>query len=252
MKIGEEYRKGNILILGFGDTEIFHELDKDYNALFGVSFDSKAVQKAYEEGFSNVFEYNIASISNLFSNNLFDTIILDNALHKVFTLNQKQGVEDNPINGGKKTVLMLSQVWDILADDGLLIIQDTMKPTTSFRYDVISYRSNEEFSEYLSDIGYVDETYSLGEDKEGITIMPLVKFISYAIGYLNKTEGIEYLPFDMQELQYYLSMVGFEILKADVWSEENLVNLAKEVSFYNFSHQNIIPNSSFLLKLRKK
>ena len=88
MNIKEEYKRGNILVLGFSDSKILKDLDDEYNTLFGVSFDSKAVQDAYNEGFYNVFDYNITNINKLFSDGLFDTIILDRALHKVFTLNQ--------------------------------------------------------------------------------------------------------------------------------------------------------------------
>lgn len=92
MKIEEEYKKGNILVLGFEDTNLLHKLNKDYNSLFGVSFDSKAVQNAYDEGFQNVFEYNITNIKNLFSDNLFDTIILDHTIHKSFYIKSKSRI----------------------------------------------------------------------------------------------------------------------------------------------------------------
>lgn len=248
MKIEEEYKKGNVLVLGFEDTNLLHRLNKDYNALFGVSFDSKAVQNAYEEGFQNVFNYNITNIKNLFSDNLFDTIILDHAIHKVFTLNQNQGFKKSPINGGKKVVLMMSQVWDILHENGILIIEDTLKPSTAFRYDTISYEIDDDFEDFLNDM----ENIKLSAEDKNKRTMSLLDFLLLSERYLNKNPNEEYFPFDIQELEYYLSMIGFQTLEVNAFVEDKTIDFANKISFFNLSHENILPNTLYQLKLRKK
>lgn len=249
MNIKEEYKRGNILVLGFSDSKILKDLDNEYNTLFGVSFDSKAVQDAYNEGFYNVFDYNITNINKLFSDGLFDTIILDRALHKVFTLNQNQGVSKNPKNGAEKTIIMMSQIWGLLRDDGIVIILDSMKPSSVFRYDIVSYNSPREFSEYLTDIGETDKASELIDDD---VMLKLSDFLPFAKGYVEKTMDVEYMPFDPQELQYYLDLVGFEILKASSDVDKKLIEFARNIGFYNLGHENIFPNTEITLKLRKK
>lgn len=252
MNIREEYRKGNILVLGFNDSKILKDLDNESNALFGVSFDSKAVQDAYDEGFYNVFDYNITNINKLFSDGLFDTIILDRALHKVFTLNQNQGVSKSATNGAQKTIIMMSQIWGLLKDDGVVIIKDSMKPVTSFRYDGVSYIPTEEFEEYLTDIKEIENVAKLGERQKTRDALMLVDFLLFGKGYIEKTIGIEYMPFDLQEIQYYLDLAGFEIIKATTDIDKELLAFSREVGYYNMSHENIFPNTEYVLKLRKK
>lgn len=252
MNIKEEYRKGNILVLGFNDSKILKDLDNESNALFGVSFDSKAVQDAYDEGFYNVFDYNITNINKLFSDGLFDTIILDRALHKVFTLNQNQGVSKSATNGAQKTIIMMSQIWGLLKDDGVVIIKDSMKPVTSFRYDGVSYIPTEEFEEYLTDIKEIENVAKLGERQKTRDALMLVDFLLFGKGYIEKTIGIEYMPFDLQEIQYYLDLAGFEIIKATTDIDKELLAFSREVGYYNMSHENIFPNTEYVLKLRKK
>lgn len=247
MKIEEEYKKGNVLVLGFEDTNLLHKLNKDDNALFGVSFDSKAVQNAYYEGFQNVFEYNITNIKNLFSDNLFDTIILDHTIHKVFTLNQNQGFKKSSINGGKKTVWMMSQIWDILHEDGILIIEDTLKPSTVFRCDTISYKIDDDFEDFLNDM----ENVKLNAEDDNRRTMNLIDFLLLSERYLNKNLNEEYFPFDVQELEYYLSMVGFETLEASAFVESKMADFANKISFYNLSHENVLPSTLYQLKLKK-
>lgn len=249
MNIKEEYRKGNILVLGFSDSKILKDLDNESNALFGVSFDSKAVQDAYNEGFYNVFDYNITNINKLFSDGLFDTIILDRALHKVFTLNQNQSAIKKPTNGAEKTILMMSQIWGLLRDDGIVIISDSMKPSSVFRYDTVSYNPPKEFSEYITDIGEIDKDIALSDD---VSMLNLTDFLLFAKGYVEKTMDVEYMPFDPQELQYYLGLVGFEILKASSDVDKKLIEFARNIGFYNLGHENIFPNTEITLKLRKK
>lgn len=232
MNIKEEYRKGNILVLGFNDSKILKDLDNESNALFGVSFDSKAVQDAYDEGFYNVFDYNITNINKLFSDGLFDTIILDRALHKVFTLNQNQGVSKSATTGAKKTIVMMSQIWGLLKDDGVVIIQDSMKPVTSFRYDAVSYIPTEEFEEYLTDIKEIENVVKLGEPQNTRDALTLVDFSLFGKGYIEKTIGIEYMPFDLQEIQYYLNFAGFEIIKATTDIDKELLAFSREVQYY--------------------
>lgn len=248
MNIKEEYRKGNILVLGFSDSKILKELDNESNTLFGVSFDSKAVEDAYNEGFYNVFDYNITNINKLFSDGLFDTIVLDGALHKVFTLNQNQGVSKSQTNGAKKAIIMMSQIWGLLKDDGIIIIQDSMKPSSVFRYDIVSYNPTEEFLEYLTDIGEVDRAIEL----DNSAMLKLTDFLLFAKGYIEKAVDVEYMPFDPQELQYYLDLVGFEILKASSNIDKKLIDFARSIGFYNLGHENIFPNTEIILKLRKK
>lgn len=252
MNIKEEYRQGNILVLGFSDSKILKELDNEYNTLFGVSFDSKAVQNAHDEGFENVFDYNITNINKLFSDGLFDTIILDRALHKVFTLNQNQGVSKSSTNGAKKAILMISQIWGLLKDDGIILIKDSMKPVTSFRYDVVSYVSTKEFEDYLTDVKETENVVKLGETQNTREALTLVDFLHFGKGYIEKTIGIEYMPFDLQEIQYYLDLVGFEIIKASTNVDKELLEFSREVQYYNLSHENIFPNTEYILKLRKK
>lgn len=252
MNIKEEYKRGNILVLGFSDSKILKDLDNESNTLFGVSFDSKAVQDAYNEGFYNVFDYNITNINKLFSDGLFDTIILDRALHKVFTLNQNQGVSKSAITGAQKTIVMMSQIWGLLKDDGIVIVQDSMKPVTSFRYDAVSYIPTEEFEEYLTDIEEIKNVIKLAEKQEDRDILTLIDFLFFAKGYIENTIGIEYMPFDPQELQYYLDLVGFKIVKAFSNVDKNLIEFARNIGFYNLGHENIFPNTEVILKLRKK
>lgn len=252
MNIKEEYKKGSILVLGFSDSKILKDLDNESNTLFGVSFDSKAVQDAYSEGFYNVFDYNITNINKLFSDGLFDTIILDRALHKVFTLNQNQSVSKSAITGAQKTIIMMSQIWGLLKDDGVVIIQDSMKPVTSFRYDTVSYIPTEEFEEYLTDIEEIKNVVKLAEKQEDRDALTLIDFLFFAKGYTENTIGIEYMPFDHQELQYYLDLVGFKIVKAFSNVDKNLIEFARNIGFYNLGHENIFPNTEVILKLRKK
>lgn len=252
MNIKEEYKRGNILVLGFSDSKILKDLDNESNTLFGVSFDSKAVQDAYNEGFYNVFDYNITNINKLFSDGLFDTIILDRALHKVFTLNQNQSVSKSAITGAQKTIVMIYQIWGLLKDDGVVIIQDSMKPVTSFRYDTVSYIPIEEFEEYLTDIEEIKNVIKLAEKQEDRDALTLIDFLFFAKGYIENTIGIEYMPFDPQELQYYLDLVGFKIVKAFSNVDKNLIEFARNIGFYNLGHENIFPNTEVILKLRKK
>ena len=252
MNIKEEYRKGNILVLGFSDSNILKDLDNDSNALFGVSFDSKAVQDAYNEGFYNVFDYNITNINKLFSDGLFDTIIIDRALHKVFTLNKNQGVSKSTTTGAKKAIIMMSQIWGLLKDDGIVLIQDSMKPVTSFRYDAVSYIPTEEFEEYLTDIEEIKNVVKLAEKQEDRDVLTLIDFLFFAKGYIENTIGIEYMPFDPQELQYYLDLVGFKIVKAFSNVDKKLIEFSRNIEFYNLGHENIFPNTEYILKLRKK
>ena len=252
MNIKEEYRKGNILVLGFSDSKILKELDNESNALFGVSFDSEAVEKAYNEGFSNVFNYNITNINKLFSDGLFDTIILDRALHKVFTLNQNQGVSKSPTNGAKKAIVMMSQIWGLLKDDGIIIVQDSMKPVTSFRYDVVSYAPTEEFEEYLTDVKEIRNVVKLGEKQGNRDALMLTDFLLLGKCYIENNIDVEYMPFDLQEIQYYLDLAGFEIIKATTNIDKELLTFSREVGYYNMSHENIFPNTEYILKLRKK
>lgn len=252
MNIKDEYKKGSILVLGFSDSKILKDLDNESNTLFGVSFDSKAVQDAYNEGFYNVFDYNITNINKLFSDGLFDTIILDRALHKVFTLNQNQSVSKSAITGAQKTIIMMSQIWGLLKDDGVVIIQDSMKPVTSFRYDAVSYIPTEEFEEYLTDIEEIKNVVKLAEKQEDRDVLTLIDFLFFAKGYIENTVGIEYMPFDPQELQYYLDLVGFKIVKAFSNVDKRLIEFARNVGFYNLGHENIFANTEVILKLRKK
>lgn len=252
MNIKEEYKKGSILVLGFSDSKILKDLDNESNTLFGVSFDSKAVQDAYNEGFYNVFDYNITNINKLFSDGLFDTIILDRALHKVFTLNQNQSVSKSAITGAQKTIVMMSQIWGLLKDDGVVIIQDSMKPVTSFRYDAVSYIPTEEFEEYLTDIEEIKNVVKLAEKQEDRDVLTLIDFLFFAKGYIENTVGIEYMPFDPQELQYYLDLVGFKIVKAFSNVDKKLIEFSRNIEFYNLGHENIFPNTEVILKLRKK
>lgn len=252
MNIKEEYRKGNILVLGFSDSKILKDLDNESNTIFGVSLDSKAVQNAYNEGFYNVFDYNITNINKLFSDGLFDTIILDRALHKVFTLNKNQGVSKSKTTGAKKTIIMMSQIWGLLKDDGIVLIKDSMKPVTSFRYDAISYIPTEEFEEYLTDIKETENVVKLGEPQNNREALTLVDFLLFGKGYIEKTIGIEYMPFDLQEIQYYLDLVGFEVIKATTNIDKELLEFSRKVQYYNMSHENIFPNTEYTLKLRKK
>lgn len=252
MNIKEEYKKGSILVLGFSDSKILKDLDNESNTLFGVSFDSKAVQDAYNEGFYNVFDYNITNINKLFSDGLFDTIILDRALHKVFTLNQNQSVSKSAITGAQKTIVMMSQIWGLLKDDGIVIIQDSVKPVTSFRYDAVSYIPTEEFEEYLTDTEEIKNVVKLAEKQEDRDVLTLIDFLFFAKGYIENTVGIEYMPFDPQELQYYLDLVGFKIVKAFSNVDKKLIDFARNVGFYNLGHENIFANTEVILKLRKK
>ena len=252
MNIKEEYKRGNILVLGFSDSNVLKDLDDGYNTLFGVSFDSKAVQDAYNEGFYNVFDYNITNINNLFSDGLFDTIILDRALHKVFTLNQNQSVSKSAITGAQKTIVMMSQVWGLLKDDGIVIIQDSMKPVTSFRYDVVSYIPTEEFEEYLTDIQDVKKVVKLGERQGDRDALALIDFLLFGKNYIENTIGIEYMPFDLQEIQYYLDLVGFRVIKAKSNTDKKLLDFSRGVGYYNMGHENIFPNTEYLIKLIKK
>lgn len=252
MNIKEEYKKGSILVLGFSDSKILKDLDNESNTLFGVSFDSKAVQDAYNEGFYNVFDYNITNINKLFSDGLFDTIILDRALHKVFTLNQNQSVSKSAITGAQKTIVMMSQIWGLLKDDGVVIIQDSMKPVTSFRYDAVSYIPTEEFEEYLTDIEEIKNVVKLAKKQEDRDVLTLIDFLFFAKGYIENTVGIEYMPFDPQELQYYLDLVGFKIVKAFSNVDKKLIEFSRNIEFYNLGHENIFPNTEVILKLRKK
>lgn len=252
MNIKEEYKRGNILVLGFSDSKILKDLDDEYNTLFGVSFDSKAVQDAYNEGFYNVFDYNITNINKLFSDGLFDTIILDRTLHKVFTLNQNQSVSKSAITGAQKTIVMMSQIWGLLKDDGIVIIQDSVKPVTSFRYDVVSYVPTEEFEEYLTDIEEIKNVVKLAEKQGDRDVLTLIDFLSFAKGYIENTMDIEYMPFDPQELQYYLDLVGFKIVKAFSNVDKKLIEFARNVGFYNLGHENVFANTEIILKLRKK
>ena len=252
MNIKEEYKRGNILVLGFSDSNVLKDLDDGYNTLFGVSFDSKAVQDAYNEGFYNVFDYNITNINNLFSDGLFDTIILDRALHKVFTLNQNQSVSKSAITGAQKTIVMMSQVWGLLKDDGVVIIQDSMKPVTSFRYDVVSYIPTEEFEEYLTDIQEIKEVAKLGERQGDRDALALIDFLLFGKDYIENTIGVEYMPFDLQEIQYYLDLVGFRVIKAKSNTDKKLLDFSRGVGYYNMGHENIFPNTEYLIKLIKK
>lgn len=252
MNIKEEYKRGNILVLGFSDSNVLKDLDDGYNTLFGVSFDSKAVQDAYNEGFYNVFDYNITNINNLFSDGLFDTIILDRALHKVFTLNQNQSISKSAITGAQKTIVMMSQVWGLLKDDGIVIIQDSMKPVTSFRYDVVSYIPTEEFEEYLTDIQEVKNVVKLGERQGDRDALALIDFLLFGKDYIENTIGVEYMPFDLQEIQYYLDLVGFRVIKAKSNTDKKLLDFSRGVGYYNMSHENIFPNTEYLIKLIKK
>ena len=252
MNIKEEYKRGNILVLGFSDSNVLKDLDDGYNTLFGVSFNSKAVQDAYNEGFYNVFDYNITNINNLFSDGLFDTIILDRALHKVFTLNQNQSVSKSAITGAQKTIVMMSQVWGLLKDDGIVIIQDSMKPVTSFRYDVVSYIPTEEFEEYLTDIQEIKEVAKLGERQGDRDALALIDFLLFGKDYIENTIGVEYMPFDLQEIQYYLDLVGFRVIKAKSNTDKKLLDFSRGVGYYNMGHENIFPNTEYLIKLIKK
>ena len=252
MNIKEEYRKGSILVLGFSDSNILKDLDNESNALFGVSFDSKAVQDADNEGFYNVFDYNITNINKLFSDGLFDTIIIDRALHKVFTLNQNQGVSKSATTGAKKAIIMMSQIWGLLKDDGIVLIQDSMKPVTSFRYDAVSYVPTEKFEDYLTDVEETENVIKLGEPQNTREALTLVDFLHFGKGYIEKTIGVQYMPFDLQEIQYYLDLVGFEIIKASTNVDKELLEFSREVQYYNLSHENIFPNTEYILKLRKK
>ena len=83
-------------------------------------------------------------------------------------------------------------------------------------------------------------------------MLNLTDFLLFAKGYVEKTMDVEYMPFDPQELQYYLGLVGFEILKASSDVDKKLIEFARNIGFYNLGHENIFPNTEITLKLRKK
>ena len=92
----------------------------------------------------------------------------------------------------------------------------------------------------------------MGEQQNTREALTLIDFLHFGKGYVEHTIGVQYMPFDLQEIQYYLDLVGFEIIKASTNVDKELLEFSREVQYYNLSHENIFPNTEYTLKLRKK
>ena len=249
-------KEGNILIFDFKDSSIFKKLDSDKNNLFGVTFDADIAYQVHSEGYENVFSFDSTNIDKLFGNGLFDTIIFDNALHKIFTREKNKRNDDritfSRMMAGRSVILLLSKCWDLLKDDGVVLIDSPMKPHTKYIYDQISFKPTEEFLDFFNDYKTFDGNPDVVIKGDERWLTELTTILNIVQSYINGTIDTEYAFIGLEELIYYVYNVGFEPVYNEMYLNDDITKEMNKLEYYNLINTNKLPPTNFLLKLRKK
>jgi SAM-dependent methyltransferase len=167
---------GKIVEFGCGDGLVLEVLSMDFadSIIVGVDAAMGELEKLVEKDLKNVIPIQADILQNTFPKATFDTAIFVATLHEVFS------------DLGKAKVQNAFRVaHNVLKDDGVLIIQDFLKPSS--RLVEIALKNEETWRRFLR---FVDEfrprKVKFEETRDGVTldIADATEFISkYYFGY---------------------------------------------------------------------
>lgn len=244
-----------VLILGVTDTALMDRLEAQGKTVIGITSDEEFAYEIYHGGKDNIFLMNEENVTAIIGENSFDTVILDDTLHEVFSRVRNNGEDKNEafnrMNGGKQVVLMLSDLFDIVADDGRLVIRDVADVSEEFRYDFVSLKTTDSLVDFLMTYLEFERNQSAIVVQEERTVMQLNTFINVANSYAYGTNDIEYNFMTVEDLRIWCNEMGFEKFHVDLFVDEVVENVAKEFGFYNLVHENILPHTDFIAVIEK-
>ncbi len=116
----EYVKPGRIVEFGCGNGFVLEDLSRDFpdSSILGIDRNQERLDAVVEKGLTNVETMNVDITSKISLNKSIDTALYVGVLHEVFSLSGKEKVLETLKIGHKA-----------LKDDGVLIIQDFLKPT---------------------------------------------------------------------------------------------------------------------------
>lgn len=261
-------KQGTILLVDFQNDVLFNPLEAMGNIVFGVTSNNELANKMYQGGFDNVFVFDTVNMDMLFHENEFDTIIVDGGLHEMFTRYRNGNASDkldfNRKAGAKSMVTFFVKAYDMLKDDGKLIIRDYALPDVEYENDDVMVSRDKDFENYLqkyleSEMNqglWVNNEYQRTVDENldiiFFKINELINVFASIIEGKPDSQDKEFAFLSLRGIMKYLELSGFEQIEYDTFSDERLIILAQHLKYKNYSQEkNILPDTNFLLVATK-
>ena len=245
-----------VLILGMTETTLMDNLEAQGKAVIGITSDEEFAYNVYHGGRDNVFLMNEENVTAIIGENSFDTVILDDTLHEVFSRvrNSEEVVNESidRIKAGRAVISMLSDLFEIIKDDGRIVIRDIADVAEEFRYDFVSLKTSDSLIKFLENYAKFERNQKnpivVQEER---TVMQLNTFIDVANNYAYHTNDMKYNFLTVDDLRIWSQEMGFTKFHVDLYVDEVVEDVAKLFDFYNLVHENILPHTDFIAVIEK-
>lgn len=113
-------KPGKIVEFGCGSGFVLEALSEDFtdSVILGIDKSIERLEKVVEKDLKNVIPIKADITQNIFPNGTFDTALFVASLHEVYSYLGKEKVQD-----------VFRMAHSVLKNDGILIIQDFLKPS---------------------------------------------------------------------------------------------------------------------------
>jgi len=169
-RLSKHVKPGKIVEFGCGSGFVLGVLAEEFpdSIIIGIDKSVERLEKVVEKGLKNVIPVKADITHKIFPNSTFDTALFVGSLHEVFSYLGREKVEDS-----------LRLAHNILKSDGVLIIQDFLKPQPA-GVEIIfkNEKAQKKFFRFANEFRPRKVIYERTQDGVTLDIGDAVEFIS--------------------------------------------------------------------------
>jgi ubiquinone/menaquinone biosynthesis C-methylase UbiE len=214
---------GKIVELGCGTGATLSILSKAFprSIIVGVDHNMDCLEVVNRRRLENVIAMKGDITQNIFPSSSFDTVIFKFSLHEVYSSNGNEGVNK-----------ALRNAYEILKDDGVLIIYELLKPNprkVEFRIKQDAYKVR--FERFVEEFAPRKVKYEMKGEWISLDISDCLEFLTkYGASRWKEEMREEHFFYTEEDFKQVLMNAGFNIVhvrkygfERDVWREKTFI-----------------------------
>jgi len=216
-------KEGKIVELGCGTGATLSILSKAFprSIIVGVDCRMDRLEIANRRGLGNVIVVNGDIMQKIFPSSSFDTVIFKFSLHEVYSSNGNEGINR-----------ALRNAYEILKDDGVLIIYELLKPNprkVEFRIKHDAYKVR--FERFVEEFAPRKVNYEMKGEWISLDISDCLEFLTkYGASRWQEEMKEEHFFYTEKDFKQILTNAGLNVINVkkygferDVWREKTSI-----------------------------